>query len=1324
MPRSPFSNLNGASRLFPQRIGDVVLVNTTRSVHAIDAFDGSAIWSLSPDQLGWNNARTQSDFDDAVDTSERIVTVAGGRGIVVAPVQIPWSFEQRDQYNEMSIIEEIPERRLVALDLETGEPVWNTLPPPGWDGDSGSFAERMTVVGPPTVVGARVLVPMARLRGRIELHLGCFDLATGEVMWSAPVVTGQRTLNMFGRANVEFSAPPPVVLGDTVIVATQLGLVAALDLFTGETRWDALYEQVPIQPPQYYAAGWIANRWRNAPPIIVEDTVLVAPFDGEALFALDAETGATLWSLDQRVLTRHLGIRSTTSRRRPGAGLELLLGADERSILLGGTSVVAIDLARGTRLGPPFERRWAWPLEGVLRSDSGFPAVDSDSVFVPTPKGVIVLDRSSGRVREEVTGGRLGDGQLLVADGMLFSTDGNFLNARFEWAAMVARARASVALPEASDAARDGLVRLLLERAESLMVRGALVNESLALVGEAEAAMADVATGPAEQREQPRWTATRRYQAHRAFMLRARGERLRGDADAARAAAQGALEFSASRPLRLEALLTLQEIERARDLTARAAILDRIVEQHAETAVTVEAQPLGAQWSAEAALGRVMESARTPGAPADRLMASTLWVDPWAGPLTPRVASLRLDSESSRSVVSAELPAGLFARVCQIEMARAMPDLRAALTAELAGLHAVLREFPEEGLFQTTSAQWAAARIFAIRMLHADSPAIAALEAEADEALTRARTAYANSGSDELLDQLPQLYPGSMAASQAAEDRVEFAIERGDPEEVAQLVISSLSFDWHPARCTAREATQLARLAEVMGDAGNLELRAGIVESLARYRPDQQIELPSVGSLRLEDLAARWRAAIPTLAPVTSSFDQQVTADESVDGDFTPVGSLRLAGDPEQDVAPGTQVLFAASRDRIAAISPTIGLRWAYSANLGLGRRERAPRVCPTGDGVIIAERERVIRRDAATGVKRWTFTLPDRGISSATVSGGVAVIVSRFLDTGKPAEVYGLDTVLGVQLWKLGVIGDRFHPEIKVSDGRFVLLPLRGTQAGVHDLATGQPLAAPQTGQLNAREAQSAWADGGQLVLATIEGGYNTRAANRVVAYGLDDGQETWRVDLDRLDGDVHNLVGLVDLPVEEGSTERVRLAMLERVVDSGARRSNLTRPQLGLHTIDERNGIIRSTPLATLDSATHLVGVNIRSRVVLDHPLIVGITETESGPPLIEGIHARRGVLWRQGAARPLQASGVESLAAPAIGDGVIAMLVRQSAGELRSARPEMRLMFLDSATGRHVETRNVEFGGISARWRNLSGIGESLVMMGARRMDVMKR
>jgi len=94
--------------------------------------------------------------------------------------------------------------------------------------------------------GPRVLVPMYRLRGRVEYHVACFELATGALSWSANLISGQRELNMFGRHVQEFSGPPLVVAGDRVIALTQLGTIAALDLYTGDVLWETLYNQLAL----------------------------------------------------------------------------------------------------------------------------------------------------------------------------------------------------------------------------------------------------------------------------------------------------------------------------------------------------------------------------------------------------------------------------------------------------------------------------------------------------------------------------------------------------------------------------------------------------------------------------------------------------------------------------------------------------------------------------------------------------------------------------------------------------------------------------------------------------------------------------------------------------------------------------------------------------------------------------------------------------------------------------------------------------------------------------------------------------------------------
>jgi hypothetical protein len=69
------------------------------------------------------------------------------------------------------------------------------------------------------------------------------------------------------------------------------------------------------------------------------------------------------------------------------------------------------------------------------------------------------------------------------------------------------------------------------------------------------------------------------------------------------------------------------------------------------------------------------------------------------------------------------------------------------------------------------------------------------------------------------------------------------------------------------------------------------------------------------------------------------------------------------------------------------------------------------------------------------------------------------------------------------------------------------------------------------------------------------------------------------------------------------------------------------------------------------------------------------------------------------------------------------VIALLVRESFGNRGSQSTETKLMFLDGATGRHVETRLLERGTTTVRWRNLSAVGRSLMVMGAEKMIVLE-
>lgn len=1314
LPYGPFREDAGCSRIFPQRHGDLVFVNTSRSLHALNAFDGSEAWVFGEDRLDWNGVRNLRDFGEAVDTDEHIVTVAASRGIVVAALQIPVVYERKDQYQDLQIIDVIPERRLIACDAQTGEVLWHTMPPEGWDGESGSFKDRMTVVGPPVAVGARVLVPMARLRGRIELHLGCLDLTDGSVLWSAPLVTGQRELNMFGRATKEFSAPPPLVVGDTVVMQTQLGLIAAVDLFTGETLWDTVYEQVRVHAPQYYQAGFIESRWRNAPPVVTGETIVAAPQDGKDLLGLDLATGSVIWSYDQEFLMRQLQASTNVRRsyRRRGPARSLLFGADEDRVYLGGTSVLAVEFPRGVRSGPPVKLAWRWPEDQQIQTEAAIPVMDAGSVFVPDITRLARLDRRTGRLEEQVDGA-VASGNVLVSGGMLFSTNGRRVEARFEWHAMVARARTAAEEDGATLGDVRTLSRLLLERAESLIARGREVKRGIEL---AEESLDWLERFGGRTRAGEPVTAESRglsRDVHRALMAASRGHRTVG-AELGEALARRALALAEAPDARLEALLVLQEevSSQVSAGTARAALLAEILAAHGEEPVTVSARSTPG-WSWESAFRDVL-AARGEGAPE---RAGDPWRDPWRLEPIPLLAASGGVAAERVDHTEAEIPAGLFVRIAQAMDARRGADVEERLSAELDALHSVLVEHPEVQLFGTRSDLWAASRIQSIRVLWPSSEAVARIEARAREAFDAAMGVARETGSTEDLELLPVLFPGSVAARRAADARIQFALENGAPAEVAAIVSEALPRDWHPGSSSPEDTRMLLGLAETLGGVGNRAFRAGVAKNLAAFAPDQQVprpgSLPGSGPLTLSELADAWTARAPERGasrPVPG-FDADVVETNRFKGNFGAVGFGALED--------GTEVALMASQRQLLAVPSGRAGRplWQRSVLLSSTKSVREAQVVVDGSRVIVADTRRVTCLSLESGELLWTFLPPDRGVGSIEVDSGVCVVLTTRGPGREPAEIHALDAVEGVELWQLGSISGFYLPVLKVGDGRLVLFPLKTDTAAVHDLFTGFPVAAIETGRTTSRQARPAWIDRGRLVVPFLEAGPSRGIQNAIVAYELTDGVEAWRIGLDNFRGARRQLLGIIDMPY--GEDGRQRIAMLE---DAGEdRRSS----GFSLRVIDEERGRFGTGPRYVVDASKRLYGVPGRRRVVLDAPVLLVASESPTSESTrLEALGPDLRPLWKVSSPRRVSVAGARDMPLPVHTGSTVAMIVKEAFGSRTNEGMELKLMFLDAASGKHVETRRLETPGQkSGNWRTLEGFGDTLLVAGSVMMSVME-
>ncbi|TAJ01869.1 MAG: hypothetical protein EPO68_18485, partial [Planctomycetota bacterium] len=534
--------------LWPVAHGERVYASNGLELACFEAATGRAAWR-SGEPRGWEDWRESergSEFFGGADPEFAWIEPALGAGVAVAALQVPWRDQENDSFQHIRIMRPTPERRLFGFDAQSGERLWSHEPPRDWDGESGSFAERMRVAGPPLVDAGRVYAPFCRMRGRIEYHVGCFELDTGRLLWSTWVVSGQGELNMFNRYLREFCAAPLAWSEGRLIAQTNLGVVAALDPDTGEALWSASYDSIQQSAVRGMGEQRRPTVWRNAPPVATDGVVIAAPTDASELFVLDAQDGHRLLALPHG----RFGWA-----KAPGAYPSVLLGADRDGVWLGS--------APDSRSGPGLIGRWTrdggWRAGGALQAAWARPTRNEDDdaprarlcgdlLLVPSFEGPEWLDARTGESRAVAPDGwdRRATGNVLVAGEQLYSLSGAQLAACLDWNALLERALARLRGAEPGRAV-DELLSLREQRARSLAGRGR-VEDALAELGRAHR---DLAGAPAAARER-----APRERLETLALLEAEWLAGLGRADEARARLKDALATASSPRRRLELELT------------------------------------------------------------------------------------------------------------------------------------------------------------------------------------------------------------------------------------------------------------------------------------------------------------------------------------------------------------------------------------------------------------------------------------------------------------------------------------------------------------------------------------------------------------------------------------------------------------------------------------------------------------------------------------------------------------------------------------------------------------------------------------------------
>lgn len=593
--------------LQPVVAGEFVLVGSTLRLFALDAFTGALRWQAGP-PAGWGSLPTRSHKElwEGIN-NELLLAPAVGDGVALAVMQEPFTEYDTEDWQGIEIMKAIPERRLHAYDLESGRELWNHAPElvadglrQRWDG-SGSYAQRMMVAGTPVVAGARVLVPCYRMQGRIDYHVACYELASGELLWSTLVISGQRERNMFGRSVKEFCASPLVVAGGTVLAQTELGTLAALELFSGRIQWQSTYAQIPLPKTRSYNPPERPVTWRLAPPVVVGNVVLSAPSDSMEVVAVRLEDGAKLWAYRESDLQR-------LDRETELLGFNLLVGADQDTLYLSGAKLAALHKAGGIGSSAPFVSRWARELD--LSETAPRALLAGECVLAPNEKTRVVFDRRSGERLPALSGG-WGNGAAGFAcleDGALYSLSAQGLSGTFDWQAQLERARRLAGGDE------EGPLRLAAElflRHGELQLAGGDASAARLTLADARAFFVRLRARSARPDARAELACVRALAESLTQLARA---------DEALAVLQEARPLASGRREQAELLFLEERILRPAGGAARLALLDELGAGYGEMLLPedVQVEAVG-RWLAGTSEGRALE-------PEADALPTLLWV--------------------------------------------------------------------------------------------------------------------------------------------------------------------------------------------------------------------------------------------------------------------------------------------------------------------------------------------------------------------------------------------------------------------------------------------------------------------------------------------------------------------------------------------------------------------------------------------------------------------------------------------------------------------------------------------------------------------------
>lgn len=223
--------------------------------------------------------------------------------------------------------------------------------------------------GVPVRAADRLYVALRHGGATTQAAVACFDAATGDEVWRTSVCSADTPAGGLGG---EVTHNLLTLASGRIYFNTNLGVVAAVDCEHGAVCWLTKYPRATGK--LFTPGGAMPPHFQRdpSPCCYSEGLLFVAPSDSPSVFAIDADTGKTLWTCDAL----------------PDA--VQLLGVKGHGVVASGNRLAVLDMCTG-------KPKWIWPAsERAEIRGIGRGLIAGSEIFWPARNEIYIVDSSSG----------------------------------------------------------------------------------------------------------------------------------------------------------------------------------------------------------------------------------------------------------------------------------------------------------------------------------------------------------------------------------------------------------------------------------------------------------------------------------------------------------------------------------------------------------------------------------------------------------------------------------------------------------------------------------------------------------------------------------------------------------------------------------------------------------------------------------------------------------------------------------------------------------------------------------------------------------------